>query len=178
MIAGIKQMIARCMERMRAGACATCDNRKMCPAGHWQHAFGPPKAERETGLDGLRGLFEQVAALFARPAAPRCFKGEVEAALEPMLLAGTVSVGRAASALGMSRQTLYRRLKAEGTTFEELLEAKRRQLAIRYLGVERMPVKATAYRLGFSDPAAFSRAFKRWTGTSPSLFRQAPLAAG
>ena len=70
----------------------------------------------------------------------------------------------------MSRQTLYRRLKAEGITFEAILEAKRRQLAIRYLGQERNSVKAAAYRLGFSDPAAFSRAFKRWTGISPSEF--------
>jgi AraC-like DNA-binding protein len=177
MIAGIKEMIARCMGRMRAGACATCDNRGFCPAGHWQQAFGPPASSARD--DSLGALFERVAALFARPsAAPRCFKGEVEAVIEPMLKAGTVSVDRAASELGMSRQTLYRRLKGEGTTFEELLEAKRRQLAIRYLGVERLPVKATAYRLGFSDPAAFSRAFKRWTGTSPSLFRQGPLAAG
>jgi AraC-like DNA-binding protein len=58
-------------------------------------------------------------------------------------------------------------------TFEAILEAKRRSLAIRYLGVTRMSVKAAAYRLGFSDPAAFSRAFKRWTGTSPSEFRTA-----
>ena len=76
--------------------------------------------------------------------------------------------------LGMSRQTLYRRLKAEGTTFEELLDAKRRQLAVRYLAVDRNSVKAAAYKLGFSDPAAFSRAFKRWTGSSPSLFRESP----
>jgi AraC-like DNA-binding protein len=73
----------------------------------------------------------------------------------------------------MSRQTLYRRLKAEGTTFEDVLEAKRRQLAIRYLALEHTPVKVAAYRLGFSDPAAFSRAFKRWTGRNPSEFREA-----
>ena len=75
----------------------------------------------------------------------------------------------------MSRQTLYRRLRAEGTTFEEILDAKRRQLAIRYLGLDRSSVKAAAYRLGFSDPAAFSRAFKRWTGRSPSEFREAKI---
>lgn len=181
MIAGIKEMIVRCLERMRAGACATCDNRALCPAGHWQQAFGPPVATAcDTGReDGLRGFLERLAALLSRPASTSgCFKAEVEAAIEPMLDAGTVSIDRAASELGMSRQTLYRRLKAEGTTFEELLQAKRRQLAVRYLGIDRLPVKATAYRLGFSDPAAFSRAFKRWTGTSPSLFRQAPLLMG
>jgi AraC-like DNA-binding protein len=171
MISGIKEMIARCMQRMRGGACATCDNRGFCPAGRWQQAFGPPREER-------RGLFDLVGELIqglAQPAADkRCFKKQVEDAIEPLLAAGEVSIDRVARELGMSRQTLYRRLKAEGTTFEELLEAKRRQLAIRYLAHDRLAVKAAAYRLGFSDPAAFSRAFKRWTGSSPSEFREAP----
>ena len=181
MISSIKDVIARCMERMRAGSCATCDNRGMCPAGRWQQAFGPPgtSARAASGDGGLRGLFALIAGALGGPSpASRCFKGEVEAVIEPMLNAGAVSVDRAARALGMSRQTLYRRLKEEGTTFEELLDAKRRQLAIRYLALDRSTVKATAYRLGFSEPAAFSRAFKRWTGTSPSLFRNAPLPAG
>jgi AraC-like DNA-binding protein len=69
--------------------------------------------------------------------------------------------------LGLSRQTLYRRLREEGVTFEELLDKLRHRLALRYLREERMSVKAASYRLGFSDPAAFSRAFKRWTGNSP-----------
>ncbi|MBA3577699.1 MAG: helix-turn-helix transcriptional regulator [Sphingomonas sp.] len=98
---------------------------------------------------------------------------EVEAAIEPMLARGDVSIHRVASDLGMSRQTLYRRLKAEDVTFEEILDAKRRQLAIRYLSMERISVKGAAYKLGFSDPASFSRAFKRWTGISPSQFRTA-----
>ena len=178
MISSIKDVIAHCMERMRAGSCATCDNRGVCPAGRWQQAFDPPGASARRD-DGLRGLFDWIAGALRGPSAsPRCFKGEVEAVIEPMLKAGAVSVDRVARELGMSRQTLYRRLKAEGTTFEELLDAKRRQLAVRYLGLDRLSVKAASYRLGFSDPAAFSRAFKRWTGISPSLFRKAPLPAG
>jgi AraC-like DNA-binding protein len=175
MISGIKEMIARCMERMRGGACATCDNRAVCPAGRWQQAFGPPRRNFELrGASTLFGFISQVAEALGERQQERCFKREVEDAIEPMLADGEVGIDRVARALGMSRQTLYRRLKAEGTTFEEILEAKRRQLAIRYLGMDRISVKAAAYRLGFSEPAAFSRAFKRWTGVSPTDFRAAP----
>jgi len=173
MTSGLKDMIARCIERMRGGACATCDNRKLCPAGRWQQAFGPPRdSQRERS--GFFDLLGEIIQSVARPAAQeRCFRKEVEDALESMLETGDVRIERVARELAMSRQTLYRRLKAEGVTFEEILDAKRRQLAIRYAGVERQTVKAAAYRLGFSDPAAFSRAFKRWTGVSPSNFRMA-----
>lgn len=167
----IKDVIARCIARMRAGACATCDNRALCPAGRWQQAFAVPREETGEPLAWLSGILRALA----RPApAGRCFRTEVEAAIEPLLGFSEVSIDRVARTLGMSRQTLYRRLKAEGVTFEAILEAKRRQLAIRYLGLERSTVKAAAYKLGFSDPAAFSRAFKRWTGISPSEFRTAP----
>jgi AraC-like DNA-binding protein len=59
-------------------------------------------------------------------------------------------------------------LKAEGVTFEQVLDELRHRLALRYMR-EGMSVKQAAYRLGFSEPAAFSRAFKRWTGRSPSM---------
>ena len=173
---GIKEMIARCIERMRGGACATCDNRAFCPAGRWQQTFGPPRKTFE--LKGASTLFEflgELAEAFtAERPKKRCFKREVEDAIEPLLGASEVSIDRVARTLGMSRQTLYRRLKAEGVTFEEILQAKRRSLAIRYLGLNRYSVKAAAYKLGFSDPAAFSRAFKRWTGVTPSEFRSSP----
>ncbi|MBA3510394.1 AraC family transcriptional regulator [Sphingomonas sp.] len=174
---GIKDMIARCIERMRAGACATCDNRTVCPAGRWQQAFAPPRAEKSNGAAGFFAFLGEVVETLAQPAGTkRCFKQEVEQAIEPLLGSGEVSIDRVASELGMSRQTLYRRLKAEGTTFEEVLDAKRRQLAIRYLRLDRSSVKAAAYKLGFSDPAAFSRAFKRWTGIRPSSFRESPAS--
>jgi AraC-like DNA-binding protein len=172
MTMGIKDVIARCIERMRGGACVTCDNRAFCPAGRWQQAFGPPEQERRDVFEILGDFIQTLA----RPATSRrCFKREVEDAVEPMLAQGDVSIERIAREMGMSRQTLYRRLRAEGTTFEAILDAKRRQLAIRYLGLDRSSVKAAAYRLGFSDPAAFSRAFKRWTGRNPSEFREAKI---
>ena len=174
MIVSIKDVIARCIERMRGGACATCDNRAFCPAGRWQRAFGPPRDSFEPkGAATLFAFFAQLAEAFSDGPKTQCFKKQVEDAVEPMLASGGVSIDSVARELGMSRQTLYRRLKAEGVTFEEILEAKRRSLAIRFLGIHRLSVKAAAYQLGFSDPAAFSRAFKRWTGVAPSRFRTA-----
>ena len=172
MTMSIKNMIARCIERMRGGACATCDNRNVCPAGRWQQAFGPPRQEQPSGENFFRFLGSLFEGLAATPQT-RCFRSDVEKAIEPLLAAGDANIDRVARELGMSRQTLYRRLKGEGVTFEEILEAKRRQLAIRYLRLDRVSVKTAAYKLGFSDPAAFSRAFKRWTGIAPSEARTA-----
>lgn len=81
---------------------------------------------------------------------------------------GNVSMKTIASQMGMSRQTLYRQLKQEGTSFDELLDRLRHRLAIDYLEGEKVSVNETAYLVGFSDPSAFSRAFKRWTGHRPS----------
>jgi AraC-like DNA-binding protein len=87
-------------------------------------------------------------------------------------------MGRVACHLGMSRQTLFRRLKVEGVTFELVLDDLRRTLALHYLGGQKVSVNETAYLVGFSEPAAFSRAFKRWTGSNPSEVRRGlPVAA-
>ncbi len=75
-----------------------------------------------------------------------------------------------AGKLGLSRQTLFRKLKAEGITFEKVLDELRHNLAFHYLNGKKVPVNQTAYLLGFSQPAAFSRAFKRWTGSSPRIY--------
>ena len=75
-----------------------------------------------------------------------------------MLASGAIGMAAIARELGYSRQTLYRRLKAEGVTFEEVLDGLRRRLALRMIREEGLSVKEAAWRLGFSDPAAFSRA--------------------
>jgi len=82
-----------------------------------------------------------------------------------------------AEKMGLSRQTLFRQLKAEGTSFEKVLDGLRHQLALQYLKGKKVSVNETAYLLGFSEPAAFSRAFKRWTGVNPRQMRQHGVAA-
>lgn len=99
-------------------------------------------------------------------------RGRVENLLMSILHTGEANMDLVAARLGVSRQTLLRKLKTEGLTFKELLDSLRHRLALAYLGEKRVSVNETAYLLGFSDPAAFSRAFKRWTGISPRQARR------
>jgi AraC-like DNA-binding protein len=91
----------------------------------------------------------------------------VEALLVSLLQTADVSIDGVASRLGMGRHTLFRKLRAEGVTFRQVRDELRRKLAIQYLSERKLAVSETAYLLGFSDPAAFSRAYKRWTGHHP-----------
>lgn len=98
-------------------------------------------------------------------------RGRVESLLMPVLHKGEANMDAIADKLGVSRQTLYRNLKEENVTFEQVLDELRHKLALEYLRGKKATVNETAYLVGFSDPAAFSRAFKRWTGKSPSELR-------
>jgi AraC-like DNA-binding protein len=99
-------------------------------------------------------------------------RGRVEALLIPVLHTGEANVEMIASKLGLSRQTLFRKLKADGVTFERVLDELRYKLARQYLNEKQLSINETAYLVGFSESAAFSRAFKRWTGSSPRSIRQ------
>lgn len=79
-----------------------------------------------------------------------------------------------AEALHVSNRTLQRKLKDEGTSFMDLLQNTRLQLAQKYLRHPNRSVVETAYLLGFSEPSTFSRAFKRWTGMAPADYRDKP----
>jgi AraC-like DNA-binding protein len=74
-----------------------------------------------------------------------------------------------AAQFGLRRQTLLRRLRREGADFAQVLTDLRRRVA-EECPREGLSVSETAYRVGHSDPAPFSRAFKRWTGASPRSF--------
>jgi len=105
--------------------------------------------------------------LLGRLESARTTRGRVESVLRAVLHTGEANVSAVAARLGLSRQTLYRRLKTEGVTFEQVLDELRHSMALHYLRGRKVSVNETAYLVGFSDPAAFSRAFKRWTGKSP-----------
>ncbi len=112
-------------------------------------------------------LSERAEALLKSLEASKTARGQVEALLIPTLHTGEPSIEKIADKMGTSRQTLYRKLKAEGVTFEKLLDELRHKMALHYLNGKKVSVNETAYLVGFSDPSAFSRAFRRWTGTSP-----------
>jgi AraC-like DNA-binding protein len=73
--------------------------------------------------------------------------------------------------LGMSSRTLRRHLEHEGTAYPALVSEALRDHAMRLLGDPRTSIKEVGYALGFATPSAFHRAFKRWTGSSPSEAR-------
>lgn len=83
---------------------------------------------------------------------------------------GFLTIEEVAKALHLSTRTLKRRLAEEGTTFRALLEQARRERAMVLLR-EDLGLDEIAARLGYSDAANFSRAFRRWTGTTPGAWR-------
>lgn len=77
------------------------------------------------------------------------------------------SIDQLANQLYLTPQTLHRRLKREGTSYQRIKDSIRRDVALTKLVKERLPVKQVAEIVGFSEPRSFTRAFKHWTGLSP-----------
>jgi AraC-like DNA-binding protein len=113
-------------------------------------------------------LTARAETLLEKLESSKSFGGRVEELLVPLLRTGDASMEIVSRKLGVSRQTLFRKLKAEGVTFEKILDGLRQKLAFHYVREKKIPVNEASYMLGFSDPASFSRAYKRWTGQSPS----------
>lgn len=88
----------------------------------------------------------------------------VRRAAAPALTSATLDT--IAAALAISGRTLRRQLEAEGTSLRAILDELRRERADQLLA-EGIPAKEIAFELGFSEPSAFSRAYKRWTGRAP-----------
>jgi AraC-like DNA-binding protein len=86
--------------------------------------------------------------------------------------AGYPSVAQVARKLAMAPRTLRRHLAREGTSFTSLLDAARRRDALRLLDASGMGAAKVAERLGYVDPANFTRAFRRWTGDTPTQYQQ------
>lgn len=95
----------------------------------------------------------------------------VKACIIDLFQSGHVVFAKVAKTIGMSERSLQRKLKEEGTTFRSILDEIRKELAVSYVRDLDVPLSEIAFILGFSEQSAFSRAFKRLTGTSPSKVR-------
>lgn len=101
----------------------------------------------------------------------------VRAALIELLPGGEPSAQKVAESLHFSLRSLQRKLAEEDTSFEQLLQQTRHELARSYLQNPRYSIGEITFLLGFTDASAFARAFRRWDGGTPSEFRER-LAAG
>ncbi len=128
-----------------------------------------------TADPALSRLVERNAeALLALRPAPAVTQEERVRRLLPALLGeGQATLAHTAQRLKMSERSLQRRLAGEGLTFDALLEELRRDLSLRYLQDPKVAIAEVAYLVGYSEPSAFHRAFKRWTGRTPAEARGA-----
>lgn len=84
----------------------------------------------------------------------------------------STSMEEVAIALHVTTRTLRRKLTDEGTSFQELKDGVRRDSAIHHLSSHELSIAQIARLVGFSEPAAFTRAFKQWTGVAPGMYRR------
>jgi AraC-like DNA-binding protein len=91
--------------------------------------------------------------------------------LRTLLVNGSGSQEQVAQLFSMHRRTLNRRLKACDTTFHALVEESRFDIARHYLEITHLPIVEIASALDYADASAFTRAFRRWSGTTPAAWR-------
>ena len=96
----------------------------------------------------------------------------VRGALVDLMPAGRTGAEDVAEVLGISRSTLQRRLREESTSYQAVLDATRRDMAIRYLTKTNLRADEIANVLAYRDANSFSRSFRRWTGKAPVAFRE------
>ncbi|WP_417564921.1 AraC family transcriptional regulator [Marinobacter sp.] len=121
-------------------------------------------------------MLKQVNSLLARLQTRRSFGRKIRRLISKQMATEKIDADTLARQCHMSRQTLYRKLKKEGLSFHGLVEQVRQDKALRYVSTNYYALGEIAFLLGFSELSAFSRAFKRWTGTSPAEYRATHLA--
>lgn len=99
------------------------------------------------------------------------FSAKTKAAITDVLLKkGSISIDAVCTELATSRQTLYRKLKEEGSDYKSLSEVYKKTEALKLLQKETENITSVSLRLGFKDTSSFYKAFKRWYGMSPKCY--------
>lgn len=115
------------------------------------------------------GSSKGMAAL--KPDMPQGFLDSIEALIGSLLGFGDLRVDVVAEAANTSTRTLQRRLRSHGVSYSDILEQTRIRVASEWLASSAMPIAEIAVVVGYSDPAHFSRAFRRRAGISPQQYR-------
>lgn len=100
----------------------------------------------------------------------------VQSWLYEQLPGGCATQKQAAAQFHMSSRTLQRKLQHENSTFKDILDQTRHQLALRYIDDDGISIAELTFLLGFSDQSNFTHAFRRWTGLPPQQYRTRPGA--
>ena len=100
----------------------------------------------------------------------------VKSTIIDLLPSGNVNDEMIAETLNMSTRALQRKLQKKETTFKQLLTETRQELADKYIRNNQLSLTEISFMLGFAEVSSFSRAFKRWTGESPSEYRHSAQA--
>jgi AraC-like DNA-binding protein len=132
------------------------------------HLLGEP-VRRESSP---RGPASDAERSLESTASPEDMVGSVSYAIRGGLSAGAPSLDEVADLAGTSRRGLQRDLQARGTSFRELVDRVRFEEAIAWLGNEKTHVSEIAYALGYTELSNFTHAFVRWTGISPTAYRE------
>ncbi len=99
------------------------------------------------------------------------FPERMQRVISELIVRGVPRLGDVARALGVSSRTLQRRLRGEETSFQAQVTDVRKQMAQRYLSDPQLSINEIAFMLGYSEPSAFHRSFKKWLGVTPRSFR-------
>lgn len=116
---------------------------------------------------------EQMMIQYIESLDEQVLTSRVKKSIVERLPSGDATVDKVAAELFLSTRTLQRMLQQEGSSFLQLLNDTRKELAINYVRDKKLGLTEVAFLLGFSELSTFSRSFKRWTGTSPAQFRKA-----
>lgn len=110
--------------------------------------------------------------IFQRYEADYSLTTELKRLLWKNLRGGVPSIEEAAAMMNMTKRTLMRKLKAEGSSYQQLKDLVRRDKAVALLTKYSLPINQISESVGFSEPAVFTRAFSQWMGESPSQYRE------
>ena len=149
-----------------------CEIKYNCAAAHWLI----DRYEMEKSLPGGNPELAHFNENLAQKALNRVIKSDigmqVKLLVSENLPTGEIDEERIADKLGMSIRSLQRKLNAEDLSFSAIVNQVRHDLAIHYIEQKHISINEISYLLGYAEQASFTRAFKKWTGKSPTTFRK------